>query len=148
MLPLSNTKTTTMPYFSHYLRDAQSKAFADNGAFFAFSDKQFNEKKVEGVEYVDMGAGLICPKANAPTMRAQLDEAVKNAVELDVAENGMEAIVKREYFNYESQITMDTSNAMGSLYAHKEKYPDLFTDEAIEKVFADCFAYALEQDMF
>jgi hypothetical protein len=137
-----------MPYFSHYLRDAQSKAFADNGAFFALSDKQFNEKKVEGVEYVDMGGGLICPKGKSATLRSQLDEAVRNAVDMDIAENGMEKIARREYFNYESQITMDTSNAMGALYAHKERYPDLFTNEAIEKVFSKCWKEALKRDMF
>jgi hypothetical protein len=145
---LSNTNTTTMPYFSHYLRDAQSKALKDNGAFFAFGDKQFNEQKVEGVEYVDMGGGLICPKANAATLRSQLDAATTMAVETDVAGNGMEAIVRREYFNHESHISMDTSNAMGALYAHKNRYPRIFTDEAIEKVFSKCWKEALKRDMF
>ena len=36
-----------------------------NGAFFAFSQSQFDEQKKEGVIYVSMGAGLICPKENA-----------------------------------------------------------------------------------
>ena len=46
-----------------------------NGAFFAFSQSQFDEQKKEGVIYVSMGAGLICPKENA-------ENALKRYIEI------------------------------------------------------------------
>jgi hypothetical protein len=48
--------------------------FSDYGAFFAFGDKQFNEQKKEGVKYVSMGAGLICPKSEASTIMKKFDD--------------------------------------------------------------------------
>ena len=53
-----------MKYLINYIEEAQTKAFEKAGAFFAFSDKQFEEQKKEGVRYSYMGAGLICPKEN------------------------------------------------------------------------------------
>ena len=41
------------------------KLFKDTGAFFAFSNEQVDEQKQEGVKYVSLGAGMICPKENA-----------------------------------------------------------------------------------
>lgn len=42
--------------------EAMTALLKENGAFFAFSDKQFNEQKKEGVQYVNVFAGLVCPK--------------------------------------------------------------------------------------
>lgn len=66
-----------MKYLSHYLEEAQTKAFEKAGAFFAFSNSQFDEKKKDGVKYVDMGAGLICPKENMVTLARELNQATE-----------------------------------------------------------------------
>lgn len=58
-------------------QDKISQVLSQNGAFFAFSDKQFNEQKQEGIKYVSMGAGLICPKENADKLNKELDIAIK-----------------------------------------------------------------------
>jgi 4-hydroxy-3-methylbut-2-enyl diphosphate reductase IspH len=34
----------------------------ETGSFFAFSNKQFDEQKKDGVEYVGVTAGLVTPK--------------------------------------------------------------------------------------
>lgn len=48
-----------------------------NGAFFAFGNKQFDEQKVAGVKYVSMGNGFICPKENADKLNREINQAVK-----------------------------------------------------------------------
>ena len=52
-----------------------------NGAFFAFSQSQFDEQKKEGVIYVSMGAGLICPKAKAERYQNWANSAEKKSNE-------------------------------------------------------------------
>lgn len=53
-----------------------SLVLSNNGAFWAFSDKQFDEQKTNGIKYVSMGAGLICPKDNAKKLKTELDECL------------------------------------------------------------------------
>ena len=43
-------------------QEAFSKLLEATGSFFAFGQKQFNEQKKEGVEYVGVFAGLVSPK--------------------------------------------------------------------------------------
>lgn len=54
-----------MKHLTDYTQEAQTKLFDECGAFFAFGTEQFNEKRVGGVVYYNMGAGLVCPKENA-----------------------------------------------------------------------------------
>ena len=49
----------------------------NNGAFCAFGTKQFDEQKKEGVKYISMGAGLICPKENADKLNKELNHICK-----------------------------------------------------------------------
>jgi hypothetical protein len=58
-------------------KDKISQVLNNNGAFFAFSDKQFNEQKKDNIKYVSMGAGLICPKENADKLDKELTQATK-----------------------------------------------------------------------
>jgi len=137
-----------MKYLSEYTEDAQTKLFKQTRSFFAFSNRQFNESKKEGVKYVSLGAGLICPVDTVDILITGLDDIQKNAITQDVEENGADKIIEREYFNYESQITMDTSDAEGALSDHIKQYPELFTKERINKVFNNCFELAVTNDWF
>ncbi len=47
---------------------AIEKAIKDAGAFWAFGEKQFNEQKVTGIIYAQLGAGLMCPKENVDSL--------------------------------------------------------------------------------
>ena len=58
-------------------KDLVSIALESNGAFWAFSDKQFNESKKDNVKYVSLGSGLVCPKDNAKKLSEDLDNAIK-----------------------------------------------------------------------
>ncbi|CDT63678.1 hypothetical protein VCR4J2_750251 [Vibrio coralliirubri] len=62
-----------MKYLSHYIQTKQTQAFNEAGAFFAFSTKQFDEAKKEGVKYASLGMGLICPVDNAEQLMNRLD---------------------------------------------------------------------------
>jgi hypothetical protein len=136
-----------MKYLSEYMEQAQSQAFENAGAFFAFSNKQFHEKKKEGITYVNMGANLICPKDKARDLRASLDTIYEAAIKQDVAENGIK-VISREYFNYECQITCDTSEVFDAMESYKRLFPEMFTDEVIKSECKKAFALAVENDWF
>jgi hypothetical protein len=100
-----------MKYLSEYTDKAISKALDDNGAFFAFGTPQFNEKKKEGVKYCSLGAGLICPTQNAKALMQAIDKAGEEGRKADLEENGKEAIILRELYNYESFYSYDWTTA-------------------------------------
>ncbi len=130
------------------MEEAQSAAFTKAGAFFAFGQKQFDEKMKPGIKYASLGAGLICPSEKADELMKDLDAAWENGVAQDVAENGAEAIIEREYFNHECQLTSDTEDARNAIEAHRSAFPELFTEELIVKVFRNCFTKAVDNDWF
>jgi len=137
-----------MKYLSHYMEQGQTDAFNKFGAFFAFGNKQFEEKRKENVTYVNMGAGLLCPKENASLLNAELDSIYTNAIKQDVHENGAAKIIEREYFNHETQLTGDKSGMISAICGHVEMFSDLFTKELINQVSKDCFNLAVENDWF
>ena len=120
-----------MKYLSNYIEDAQSAAFEKNGAFFAFSDKQLSEKKVEGVKYVSLGSGLICPKENADKLHSELTQIVKDGVKQDVEENGIEKIIERELANHEAYYTGDLDDTLEALSC----YDELVTEEIVAEIY-------------
>ena len=61
-----------MKCLSNYMNEAQTELFNNTGAFFAFSDTQFDEKKKNGVKYAHLGAGLICPIENIEQIKTGL----------------------------------------------------------------------------
>lgn len=137
-----------MNYLSHYLEKFQENALYNNNAFYAFGDKQFEEKRKRDVPYVDLGQGLICPISNAKKLIKDLDEALIEAVKLDVKENSPESIIHREFFNYESQLSGDVENAFCALYKHRELFPELFSPEIIAKEFQEAYSLAIKNDWF
>lgn len=56
--------------------DPIEKVLDNNGAFWAFGDNQFKEQRVDGVAYVSLGAGLICPRENVEKLEKELNEAI------------------------------------------------------------------------
>ena len=93
----------------------QTKLFEEMGVFFAFSNKQFDEQKKEGINYVNMGAGTICPKENVRLFIERHAEIVKNGIAKDIKENGFRNIIERELANYECYWTGDIESAVDAL---------------------------------
>jgi|GEM_PF-739539 len=135
-----------MNYLSSYIRDEQSKLFESTGAFFCFSDAQYKEKAIEGVSYCNIGIGLICPTDKVKELMQELNKIGGKGMVQDVADNTAVGVIRREYFNYESQLTMDTTNAMASLYRYMRLFPEIFTKDLIVQTFRQCFRDAVEND--
>lgn len=118
-----------MKYLHHYTEQATTDLLHELGAFFAFSDKQFNEQKKDGVEYVQSFAGIICPKENARKILDGLESITAKGIAQDIAENGKEGIIKRELSNHEAYYTGDITSTIDALSGYD------FTPEDIQAVY-------------
>ncbi len=98
-----------------YTDRAISMLLDKNGAFFAFGNDQFNEKKKEGVIYVSLGAGLICPKENTKIVIIGINKICSNSIKKDIKTNGITNIIKRELINYECYYVGDISACVDAL---------------------------------
>lgn len=117
-----------MKYLSDYINDKQTAAFDELGAFFAFSEQQFNEAKKEGVEYCSMGAGLICPVGKSKQLFNRLNEICKEGIAQDIADNGIKAIIRRELFNHECFYTNDICDCVEKLEGYNVSYDDIYQE--------------------
>lgn len=104
-----------MKYLSNYIEQKQTDLFNKTGAFFAFSQKQLDEKKQDNINYVSCGSGLIAPKENVNQLINGLETIHAEGIAEDIKENGKPAIIQRELGNHEAQITGDISDTVDSL---------------------------------
>lgn len=94
-----------MKYLSDYTQETLSKHHEEMGSFYAFSQKQFDEQAVDGIDYVRINCGAIIPKSNVDAYIDGVDEIVTKAINLDFAENGKDNIITRELSNHECGIS-------------------------------------------
>lgn len=104
-----------MKTLNSYTQEDTTKAFEKHGAFFAFSKVQFEEKRVEGVVYATNGTGMVVPKENYADLMAELEEIHEKGIKLDIEENGITAIIRRELANYECYYTGEIDDAVEAL---------------------------------
>ena len=131
-----------MKYLSDYVQDKQTELFDTTGAFFAFSNKQFDEAKKDNVNYVSLGAGLIAPKDNAKELMKGLETIHTQGIAEDIKENGKEAIIQRELGNHEAQITGDISDTVDSLDGYG------ITEAEIKAGYSVFFQSCIDNDWF
>jgi hypothetical protein len=122
--------------------DLIGQALENNQAFFAFSDKQFKESCLKGVDYVSLGMGLICPKQNAKNLVEELKAAQERTVQIDLENNTKKEIIMRELANHEAQITGEIEDTLEALAAY-----DISREEVAE-VYKEYFEYCCEHDLF
>ena len=115
-----------MKYLSHYIQDKQTQAFNETGAFFAFSNQQFDDEKKEGVKYAVIGMGLICPVDNAKQLMTRLDSIAQEGIAEDIKENGKKAIIRRELFNHECFYTNDICDCVEKLEGYGISYDEIY----------------------
>jgi len=96
-----------MKHLSDYMQEKHTALFDKYGVFFAFSEKQVLEARKEGVQYVNVGAGMIVPKEHVKVVHDTLEQIYQDGIKQDIAENGIDAIIKRELNNYECHYTND-----------------------------------------
>ena len=121
-----------MNYLNDYTESETTKLFAATGAFFAFGTDQFNKQKIDGIRYVNLGAGLIAPKEDAGRLVEELGRIHSAGIAADVKENGIRAVIRRELFNHECFLTMDISDCCDALI----DYPGI-TRASVLKVYRD-----------
>ena len=119
-----------------------SVVMSNNGAFWAFGNKQFLEKRQEGVDYVSLGGGLICPKDTAKKLAADLKALSKKQVEDDLAANSRKDIIWRELANYECQIVGTPEDAVDAL----KRYG--ITEEEVKAQWGAYMQHCIDQDLF
>ena len=137
-----------MKTLNNYTDIKTTELFNRNGAFFAFGNKQFDEQKKEGITYVSLMGGLLCPKENAKTLMTDFEQIFDEAVRQQVKDFGAEKIISHEYFNHETQLTGDDQQVINVLSTHRQLFPELFTDEIILTVCKNCFNEAVANDWF
>lgn len=123
-------------------QEAVTLLFNVNGAFYAFSQKQYNEKVVGGVEYVGLGGGLVCPKNNASNLLKDFDVIHTKNIKIDLEDNGVKKIIWRELANYECQIVSDYSDAVEALENHG------ITEEQVKAEWKDYFQHCVDNNYF
>jgi len=104
-----------MKYLTDYTEEAITKILEDNGAFYAFNDNQYDTHKKEGLEYVALGGGLICPKNNARKLVEDIVKAGEVGRAMDISENGRAGVIRRELANHEFSYTLDLCAAWACL---------------------------------
>lgn len=124
------------------LQDRQTEIFDKYGVFFAFSQRQYNEKAVQGVDYTSLGAGMVAPKKNATDIINALESVHNDHVKADLAEHGKKAIIHRELANYEAQITYEIDDTVDALECYG------ITRDEIQKEFKSYMDYCIEHDLF
>jgi len=107
-----------MKYLNDYTNEATTKALDEAGAFFAFSESQFNEQKKEGVIYVSGFGGMLCPKDTYKTLLEELSQINVDGIARDKAENGIDGIINRELANQEVGYTGDITSTVDALTAY------------------------------
>lgn len=103
-----------MKYLSDYVEEEQSSLIKELGAFFAFSDKQFEEgvaenkdKLLAGEKWASMGMGMYIPKHNADVFVKRHAECIQKGIKQDLADNGRSGVLQRELMNYEIGLSWD-----------------------------------------
>lgn len=118
-----------MKSLQDYVQEKQTVLFNEAGAFFAIGQKQFDEKKLAGVTYCEMGAGLVCPDHKAVKLYNDIDKLQLEGIEQDKKENGKEGIIKRKLYDHECFYTHDIDSAVYALEGYN------YTLEEIQAVF-------------
>ncbi len=119
-----------MKHLTDYIEEEQTKIFNETGCFFAFSEEQFKNKTKKGVEYVDLGGGLICPKGKEREIEERLERNYKEGIKKDLEENGKEGVIRRELYNHEAFYTWEIDQTVDSLKDYEE-----ITEEDVRKIF-------------
>jgi len=109
----------------------QTEALDEAGAFFAFSNEQLSKGQEKGVDYCTLGAGLICPKANAKELMAALDTISKEYIQKRIELEGKDSIILYELNNYETFYTEDLEDAYNAVKEYG------FSLEDVNQVYKD-----------
>jgi len=95
-MPTSQTQALSI---EQWFQAETSRIMDDLGMFFAFGNKQFAEKAVDGEDYVAIGGGMYGPRANADKLNTQLNELIDLKAKKEIEKDGLKEIIVRELYN-------------------------------------------------
>ena len=104
-----------MKYLTDYVQAKQTELIKRFECYFAFSKEQYEEQRTEGENYTSVGGGLIVRRGNEDAVSKGLSDIRAEGIKEDIAENGIEAIIRRELNNHEVCYTQDISDTVDSL---------------------------------
>lgn len=107
-----------MKYLSEYTEEPLNKVFEEEKVFFAFGKEQFDKGKSKYPEVEEWGhmyGGMHCPKGNGQKVQDKMNKVYRECRILDIKENGVEGIIRRELENFECFYTYDISDAVERL---------------------------------
>jgi hypothetical protein len=107
-----------MKGLSDYMAAAQTALFEKLGVFFAFSPQQFQEARKDGVKYVTLGHGLVCPKEHAEQVAEGVEQIHVQAVAQRMQDYTKTEIIEYELGNYECYYTGDWGDALDALQVY------------------------------
>ena len=113
-----------------------------NGAFFAFTQEQYNDEALPGIEYKRLYAGMLCPSDNVKTVMNGMDNLSNEKTQWELANNSIITIIWDSLANYECQITGDYSDAIAAL-----KVYDISEDE-IKAEWPSYYQNCIDNDYF
>ena len=93
--------------FSQFTQAQTTRVLDKYKCFFAFGNKQFNEKKLEGIKYLSLGGGLIVPKENVDAFLDETDKNNEISKKEYLEKYGKLNIIKMELANHEAYYTRD-----------------------------------------
>ena len=108
----------------------QTKLFDSNGAFFAFSNEQWEKANNSNLNYKSLGGGLYCPEHNANKLMQQLKELQASKIKWELANNTLKAIIWYELANHEAQISGDITDAYEALMQYGISKEDVIKEYA------------------
>ena len=100
----------------------------ENGAFFAFTEQQYNAEALPGVEYKRIYAGMLCPSDNVKTVMVGLDNLSNEKTHWELANNTIKTIIWDSLANYECQITGNYNDAIEALKVYGITEDDIKTE--------------------
>ena len=112
------------------MQEKMTELFEKYGVFFAFSKKQFDEQKKEGVEYASFGAGGLLPESNLKAFNEAFENLCKEETAFNLANFSKEELILNELLNQEAFYTYHISDTFDYL---NSKYN--FSREDIQEVF-------------
>ncbi len=99
-----------------------------NGAFFAFTEQQYNDEALPGVEYKRLYAGMLCPSDNVKTVMLGLDSLSDEKTQYELSNNTLKTIIWDQLANHETQISGDYSDACEALKMYGVTEADIKTE--------------------
>ena len=112
-------------------------------AFFAFSNKQFEEGRKDDLVYVSMDHGMYAPKIYADKVATEICAAYQDAAKIIQNQKSKKDRIWYELANHECQITMDYQDAIDALSIFDDITPD-----DVKAEWGAYFNHCVENDYF